>query len=83
MFNKNLREEAINNLKRQEKEYEQQNNNLVKDAEKLFEIRMDFKSKIDESWEFVNSFRNKPDGLNTELKAIKVETKKFSTRLIT
>ena len=78
MFNKNLREEAINNLKRQQKEYEQQNNNLIKDAEKLFEIRIAFKSIIDESWDFVNSFRNKPVDLDTELKTIKVETKKFA-----
>ena len=78
MLNKNLREEAINNLKRQQKEYEQQNNNLIKDAEKLFEVRIVFKSTIDESWDFVNSFRNKPADLDTELKAIKVETKKFA-----
>lgn len=78
MFNKNLREEAIDNFKKQQKEYEQQNNSLIKDAEKLFEVRMDFKTKIDKSWEFVNSFRNKPTDLDTELKAIKIETKKFS-----
>ena len=78
MFNKNLREDAIQNLKSEQERYELQNKRLVEDAEELFGIRVQFKRVIDDAWEFLNSLRNKPTQLDTELEEIKIQTNKFS-----
>jgi len=78
MFNKELREEAIENYKSAQASYERESKNVLKDAEKLFEIRLSLKSQIDHAWEYINSMRNKPEQLDTDLKAIKIQTKKFS-----
>lgn len=83
MFNKDLREGAIRNLKAVQASYESENQMLIQDAEQLFHKRRVLKSVIDQAWEFINSMRNKPVTLDTELEAIKIETKKFSGLLET
>ncbi|CAM4472646.1 DNA polymerase III subunit gamma/tau [Paenibacillus typhae] len=83
MFNKDLRETAIRNMKAEQSRYESENKQLVGDAEQLLGKRRLLKSAVDESWEFINSMRNKPTALDTELKIIKIESKKFSGLLDT
>jgi hypothetical protein len=83
MFNKGLREEAIQNMKAEQANHESENKRLVKDAEQLLDKRRVLKPIIDETWEFINSMRNKPAALDTELRVIKIEAKKFSGLLET
>jgi hypothetical protein len=78
MFNKSLREEALDNLKRAQSRYQSEQKGLIKDAEMLFQIRMRLKPLMDEAWDYINSLRNKPVEMDTELKAIQIETKKFT-----
>lgn len=78
MFNKDLRETAISNMKAEQSRYESENKQLVGDAEQLLGKRRMLKSAVDESWEFINNMRNKPTALDTELKIIKIESKRFS-----
>lgn len=78
MFNKSLREEALDNLKRAQTRYQSEQKNLVKDAEMLFQVRMRLKPMMDDAWDYINRLRNKPEEMDTELRAIQIETKKFS-----
>ncbi|WP_310830037.1 DNA polymerase III subunit gamma/tau [Paenibacillus pedocola] len=78
MFNKDLREEAVGNLREEQSRYESENKRLAEDAERLLDKRRVLKSIVDESWEFIHNLRNKPAALDTDLKVIKIESKKFS-----
>jgi DNA repair exonuclease SbcCD ATPase subunit len=83
MFNKDLCKEALGNLRVEQSRYESENKRLAEAAELLLDKRRVLKSIVDESWEFVNNLRNKPAALDTDLKVIKIESKKFSGLLHT
>ncbi|MFC3750269.1 hypothetical protein [Paenibacillus sp. GCM10012306] len=77
MFSKGQREEAIGNMKRVQATYEIEKQGLIKDAKRLLDKRRRLQTIIDEAWDFVNNMSNKSVALNTELKVIKIEAKKF------
>ncbi|MFF2911990.1 DNA polymerase III subunit gamma/tau [Paenibacillus sp. NPDC057934] len=77
MFNKGQREEAIGNLKRVQATYEVQKQDFIKDTKRLLDKRRKLQTMINEAWDFINTMSNKPAVLNTELKVIKIEAKKF------
>ncbi|OBZ08778.1 hypothetical protein A8L34_21700 [Bacillus sp. FJAT-27264] len=77
MFNKGQREEAIGNMRRVQATYEVQKQGIIKDAKRLLDKRRKLQTMINEAWDFINTMSNKPVALNTELKVIKIEAKKF------
>lgn len=81
MLNNGLKKAAFLNLKEVNRSYEKQNIVLMKDAEKLYKERVELKSTIDESWLFINSIRNIPEELATEVKEIKLGLEKYSALL--
>ncbi|MFE4713176.1 DNA polymerase III subunit gamma/tau [Paenibacillus sp. NPDC056722] len=77
MFNKGQREDAIGNMKKVQATYEAEKQGFIKDAKQLLDKRQKLQTIINEAWDFINTMSNKPVVLNTELKVIKIETKKF------
>lgn len=78
MFNKEYRDRCINRLEDKEKKYKRVHQSMLEDANNLYLLRKDFKDTVDLSWEFLNSLRNKPTYLETQLKEIKVESSRFA-----
>ena len=78
MFNKKYRDSCISRYENSRKQYEKTHSSMLEKASNLYVVRKDFKEIIDTSWSFLNSLRNKPSELDTQIKEIKLETSRFS-----
>ncbi|MEB7507584.1 DNA polymerase III subunit gamma/tau [Staphylococcus xylosus] len=82
MLNKKNRVEAVENLKRVIKKFENEKTYMVTQSEKLYKERLVLKDNVKKVWQFLNSMRNKPEYINIEVEKLKIEFKKFENFVI-
>ncbi|MEX5652328.1 MULTISPECIES: hypothetical protein [unclassified Staphylococcus] len=82
MLNKKNRVEAVENLKRVIKKFENEKSYMVTQSEKLYKERLVLKDNVKKIWQFLNSMRNKPEDIKIEVEKLKIEFKKFENFVI-
>jgi len=81
MFNGKLKQEAISAYKKAHEEHDRAMKDVVTNSEKLQSNKEVLKEAIDETWEYLNSMKNKPEDLDVKIEIIKIEFKKFENAM--
>lgn len=68
---------AINRMNSAKNTFEDEKKSLIFFSSKLFENRQNLKKNLDNLWNIVNEFRNKPTELDTNLTRIKIEYNRY------
>ena len=82
MFKKQFKKESIAEYKAAYQNYEETQKQIVTTSENLLNQRLSLKKTIEETLDFVNKIKNKPFDMETDVKEIQIQYKKFENTVL-